>query len=225
MAQKGKKHDGRTSDLTFSWMLTTLGPEWQQWQELAAEWLATQTSSVDNKRMYMSSFFESYLAEYAPYAISNIDLFFKGYSGHQCSSEELEKTIRTRFNPPAAIQKGVNYPCDFIDFIIEKVFSEEDDNGNLVPLVQNPLSKIKRQDSATETVRNPLPYRYIQDLRQILCPLPDKTELTVIEQNLKEDEQLLPAYHYRHFKHWTWAQQQTGQGASSAGGDWFEVEP
>ncbi|MEZ9706669.1 VPA1269 family protein, partial [Vibrio breoganii] len=67
------------------------------------------------------------------------------------------------------------------------------------------------------------PYRYIQDLRQILCPLPDKTELAVIKQNLKESETLLPAYHYRHFKHWTWAQQQTGQGR--LGGDWFEVEP
>nr|WP_321576172.1 VPA1269 family protein [Escherichia coli] len=32
---------------------------------------------------------------------------------------------------------------------------------------------MKRQQSHTETVRNPLPYRYIQDLRQILCPLPD----------------------------------------------------
>lgn len=37
MAKKGKKRDGRASDLTFKWMLTTLGPEWEQWQELAAE--------------------------------------------------------------------------------------------------------------------------------------------------------------------------------------------
>jgi hypothetical protein len=119
----------------------------------------------------------------------------------------------------------VNYPCDFIDFVIEKIFSEEDDNGNVVPLVENPLCKTKSQKSAIETVRNPLPYRYIQDLRQILCPLPDKTELAVIEQNLKESETLLPAYHYRHFKHWTWAQQQSGQGERGGDGDWFEVEP
>ena len=33
---KGKKHDGRSSDLTFSWMITTYGAEWQQWQELEA---------------------------------------------------------------------------------------------------------------------------------------------------------------------------------------------
>lgn len=117
----------------------------------------------------------------------------------------------------------MNYPYEFIDFVIEKVFSEEDDNGNLASLVQNPLNKIKVQFNAAETVRNPLPYRYIQDLRQILCPLPDKTELAVIEKNLKDDDSFLPAYYHRHFKHWTWAQHQTGHGP--LGGDWFEVEP
>lgn len=218
-----KKKDGRSTDLTFSWMLTTLGAEWQQWQELAAEWMSTQTTSVYDKLLNLGIFFEDYLTEYAPYAIGNIELFFKGHNGHQCSSEELEARLKKTKNAPANIQKGVNIPCDFVDFVIEKVFSEEDDNGNLVPLVRNPLSKITRQNNPTETVRNPLPYRYIQDLRQIICPLPDKAELTVIEQNLKDGEALLPSYHYRHFKHWTWAQQQSGQGSQS--GDWFEVEP
>ncbi|HAS6091342.1 TPA: integrase [Vibrio vulnificus] len=225
MGAKGKKHDGRTSDLTFSWMLTTLGAEWQQWQELAAEWMVSQTSGVHHKRRALSRFFESYIAECAPYAIDNMSLFFKGYKGHQCSSEELEKLAKGRFTDAHGISSSVNIPCDFIDFVIEKVFSEEDDNGKLIPLVQNPLSKIKRQNNATETVRNPLPYRYIQELRQILCPLPDKTELTVIEQNLKDGETLLPAYHYRHFKHWAWAQQQSGQGGRGGDGEWFEVEP
>ncbi|PQJ37232.1 integrase [Vibrio campbellii] len=215
--------DGRSTDLTFSWMLTTLGAEWQQWQELAAEWMATQTTGLSYKRDALSRFFESYLTECAPYAIGNIDLFFKGCQGHKCTTEELDKLVRKTQNSSEIIQKGVNIPCDFIDFVIEKVFSEKDDNGMLVPLVQNPLSKIKQQGNATETVRNPLPYRYIQDLRQILCPLPDKTELAVIEQNLRDDESFLPAYHYRHFKHWTWAQQQTA--SAKNGGDWFEVEP
>lgn len=56
MAKKVKKYDGRTSDLTFKWMLTTLGPEWEQWQELAAEWMATQHAGVDNKRKALSRF-------------------------------------------------------------------------------------------------------------------------------------------------------------------------
>lgn len=198
-------------------MLTTLGAEWQQWQELAAEWMATQDAGVNHKCDALNIFFEVYIQECAQYA-TDVALFFSGYKGHLCNSEELEKAARTRVNYYGNVQKAVNYPAEFIDFVIEKVFSEEDDHGKLIPLVQNPLSKIKVQGSATETVRNPLPYRYIQDLRQILCPLPDKTELTVIEQNLKDGEPLLPAYHYRHFKHWTWAQWQ-------AGGDWFDVEP
>lgn len=225
MVKKSKKRDGRASDVNFSWILPTLGAEWQQWQELASEWMEEQTTGIDYKILSLSRFFESYLTEYAPYAINNIDLFFKGYKGHQCSSEEFEALIRKKVNAPDGVQAQVNSLCHFIDFVIEKVFSDEDDNGNLIPLVQNPLNKIKIQGSKIETVRNPLPYRYIQDLRQILCPLPDKTELTVIEQNLKDDEQLLPAYHYRHFKDWTWAQQQTGQAVKGGGGDWFEAAP
>lgn len=221
---KIRKNDGRSSDLTFSWMLTTLGAEWEQWQEMAAEWMETQNTSIGDKLLALSRFFEKYLHKYAPYAV-DISLFFKGWNQHICSNDEFIEVIERSVSQSAKIQKGVNFTCDFIDFVIEKVFSEEDDDGKLVPLVQNPLSKIKAQYSTTETVRNPLPYRYIQDLRQILCPLPDKTELAVIEQNLMDGETLLPAYHYRHFKHWTWAQQQSGQAVTGSDGDWFEVEP
>ncbi|MGJ8682602.1 gamma-mobile-trio integrase GmtZ [Paraglaciecola sp.] len=224
MAPKRKKHDGRSSDLTFSWMLSTLGPEWQQWQELAAEWMATQHAGVSAKRYALSRFFESYLLECAPYA-ADVGLFFKGHNRHYCSSEEFEARVRKTINSPAEVSSSINYSCYFIDYIIEHHFSEEDDNGNLTPLVRNPLSKIKHQNSHTETVRTPLPYRYIQDLRQILCPLPDKAELRVIKQNLPQGESLLPSYHYRHFKHWTWAQQQSGQGKVGGSGDWFDVEP
>jgi hypothetical protein len=221
---KGKKNDGRASDLTFKWMLTTLGPEWEQWQELAAEWMATQHDGINDKRSSLCSFFESYLLECAPYAV-DVALFFKGYNGHHCSTEELEAKVRKTVNNPSSIVKAINHPCDFIDYIIEHHLSEEDDGGKLMSLVKNPLNKINQQASHTETVRNPLPYRYIQDLRQILCPLPDKAELTVIEQNLAKGEALLPAYDYRHFKHWTWGQMQTGKSKQGGSGDWFDVEP
>ena len=223
MGSKARKQDGRTSDLTFSWMLTTLGPEWQQWQELAAEWMETQHFGIDQKLAALARLFESYLLVQAPYA-TNLGLFFKGDNGHICSSEELGSTVRKTINEPSAISKYINYSCDFIDFVIKHHLSEEDDSGTLQPLVQNPLSKIKRNPPLSETVRNPLPYRYIEDLRQIICPLPDKGELAVIEQDLAKGEALLPSYHYRHFNHWIWAQQQTGQG-NTKGGDWFDVEP
>lgn len=91
MGQKGKTQDGRTSDLTFSWMLTSLGAEWQQWQELAAEWMMAQNGDIDTKLVALSRFFESYVLEHASYAI-DVSLFFKGYKGHLCSSEELEES-------------------------------------------------------------------------------------------------------------------------------------
>ena len=218
MAIKGKKYDGRSSDLTFSWMLTTMGPEWQQWQELAAKWMAKQTASVAPKLRALSGFFEGYLLGFAPYAVEP-PLFFKGHKGHLCSVEELEAHLKQTFNQPAPIQTAVNFTCDFIDFVIKTVFSEDDDLGNPIPIVNNPFSKIKRQGSPTETVRNPLPYRYIEDLRNIICPLPNQAELTVIKQNLKAGEQLRPSYKYRHFKDWVWAHQQIVKG------DWFEVDP
>ncbi|CAK1750639.1 gamma-mobile-trio integrase GmtZ [Vibrio crassostreae] len=220
---KAQKRGERTSDFSFSWMLTTHGTKWIQWQEFAAEWMAKQTAGINHKSDALKIFFETYILNYAPYAI-DVGLFFKGYNGHICSSAELERAARTRVNYPTNVRQAVNYPKDFVDFIITKHFSEEDDKGNIIPLVKNPLNKITVTHSSIETVRNPLPYRYIQDLRQILCPLPNKAKLAVIEQNLQQRETLHQAFHYRHFKHWTWAQQQTGQGKAGRDGDWFEVE-
>lgn len=215
MRKKGKKNDGRASDLTFSWMHTTLGPEWEQWQELAAEWMVIQHSGVSTKRAALSRFFESYLLECAPYA-TDVGLFFKGYNGHLCSTEELESRVRKTINCPVEISRGINLTYEFIDFVIEHHLSEEDDNGIKFPLVQNPLNKIKRQNSHTETVRNPLPYRYIQNLRQILCPYPVgiKNKDGTINRAVLEK---------CHFKHWTRAQEISGQGSTRT--DWFNIEP
>ena len=221
MAVKGRKQDGRSKDLSFNWMLTTLGAEWQQWQEFASDWMGVQTSGIDTKLTALSRFFDLYLQEQAPYAY-DLSLFFKGCDGHVCSSEDLEARTRNDVNSPDKVQKYVNHVCNFIDFVIDNYFSEEDDNGNPTPIVQNPLSRIKIQSSRVETVRTPLPYRYIQNLRQILCPMPDKSELMVIKKNLKQDSSFLPPYHYRHFKHWSWAYQCTEQ--FNANCDWFEVE-
>ncbi|MCQ8888262.1 integrase family protein [Pseudoalteromonas carrageenovora] len=211
-----KKRDSRASDTTFSWMLTTFGPEWESWQKLASEWMKTQQTGVGPKQVALTRFFETYLYEKVPYAV-DIKLFFSGFNGHKCSTEEFEKIIRLKVNQPAAIQKSVNVPCDFIDFVIKSHLSEKNDNGILIPTVVNPIKKIKIARSITETVRNPLPYRYIQDLRQIICPLPSKQEITNIEESLAFNENLKPLYHYRNFSDWTWSH-------NIQKSDWFEVD-
>ncbi|EIL58434.1 hypothetical protein EC5411_23941, partial [Escherichia coli 541-1] len=46
-------------------------------------------------------------------------------------------------NDPVKVSKSINHLGDFINYVIEHHLSEEDDSGNLMPLVRNPLSKIK----------------------------------------------------------------------------------
>lgn len=213
----------RSSDLTFSWILSSLGKEWDTWQQFASSWLLSQQNGVQDKVYALTIFFEDYLKNYAPYA-SNINLFFKGLNGHLCSSEEFETIIKKRINDPMHIVKFVNHAFKFIVYIIDNYYMEADDHGNLLPLVHNPLKKLSHRNHSglarAETVRTPLPYRYIQDLRQILCPLPNKSELLAIKNKLKPDEALLPSYYYRHFKHWIWAYSE-----QRLERDWFEVEP
>jgi hypothetical protein len=95
-----------------------------------------------------------------------------------------------------------NNIVEFIDWVIVKDFSEPNDHGQLIPLVLNPFSKVIEKRSRIESVWNALPYKYIKELRSILCPNSDGN-----------------------YCDWLWAHQQTGQsnkGRSS--GDWFEVD-
>ena len=40
MGSKNSKQKGYTTDLMLGWVTQDLGPEWLQWQQYAAEWLA-----------------------------------------------------------------------------------------------------------------------------------------------------------------------------------------
>lgn len=55
MAQK--KHNGRSADLTLSWLTRSHGEDWLQWQQYAAEWLATQDTGVDTSLRALVHFF------------------------------------------------------------------------------------------------------------------------------------------------------------------------
>ena len=116
--------------------------------------------------------------------------------------EEISKKADSKTNKGdnADTAKLLNHVTHFIDWVLSTHLSQKDDNDKTTRLYANPFEKVKRKISNTETIYNPLPYRYICDLRHILCPKPRG-----------------------HFVDWLWAQQQTGQGATQ-GGDWFEVD-
>lgn len=118
------------------------------------------------------------------------------------STEEFKRTVleKTSKADNASTASLLNHVTTFIDWVLDKHFSQKNDNGILVRLYSNPFEKVRGKFSNTETVHNPLPYRYICDLRHILCPKPRG-----------------------HFSDWLWAQQQSGQGLTRSG-DWFAVD-
>lgn len=215
---------GRTLDMSFIWLVKTYGKKWTQWQKLASKWMENQDRGVDAKRYALSSFFEMYLMNKAPYAI-NVENLFRGHNGHRCSSEEYMDVLKSNgLNDNEALVSRVNDLSTFIDWIIDNNFYMKDEFGAIYPTVTNPFNRIKKSQERNETVRNPLPYRYIKKLREILCPLPSSEELKEIEQKLLKDQKLDPPFYYRSFKHWTWAQNLTGQGLNSQNGDWFDID-
>lgn len=199
---KGK---GYTTDLTLGWVAEELGPDWLQWQQYAAEWLKTQNTGV---RLEAIRKFLLYLNAKAPYA-ADVAAMFKGHpSGHKVSSEELEAFLISG-GVKTEVSKIVSRTVDFCDYILKHHLSVENDSGVEQPLFPNPFEKITKNLSNTETVHSPLPYRYIQQARHILCPYPT------------DDPGNKTPWVGRHFRDWQWAIDHLQLGNQG----WMEVSP
>lgn len=208
MAQK--KQNGRTADLTLSWLTREHGDDWQQWQQYAAEWVASQDGGIAHKLNALRHCFVTYLIPHAAYARDVTD-FFKGHAEHRSSSRELLEAIQAAGVTSQDNQaKCVNLVAAFIDHVIERHYSTEDDHGVARPIVSNPFERIVSQGATQESVRNPLPYRYIMQLRQILCPYAHGREQEGFVESVP--------WANRHFRDWAWAHKHVFYA-------WFEVEP
>lgn len=196
---KRKKQDGRSTDLTFQWFINIYGKEWEGWRQLGEEWIKQQDKGINSKLDALCLFFEIYLAQSISWT-SDVLSFFIGMNGWTASTDELKKIIleKTNRSNVKSMTDCLNYIFTFIEWILDEHFSENR-AGRKVRLYANPLEKVTSRGHRSETVHNPLPYRYICDLRQILCPEPNG-----------------------HFSDWKWAHAQTGQGHQ--GGSWFEVD-
>lgn len=214
---KPKKNDGSSIDLTFQWIGTSLGTDWLIWRDLAEYWVKSRflDTSPSIALQAIKKFLKGYLYNQAPYAYE-LNQFFSGQNGHLCSEKEFYSFL-TRSITPIESYKYVNHIRCFVDFIIENLFTQIDNNGDSVAIVKNPIGQIPcPKVMNVETVRTPLPYSYIVMLREILCPLPSKQELDDTSSSLADKEKLLPGYFYRNFIDWKWAQTQSA--------DWFTVK-
>lgn len=196
-----ERFDGRSSDLTLGWLTLKHGQQWEEWRIFASEWVAGQDTSVSAKLDALTLFLETYLAKTAPWA-SSICVFFEGYGGVSCSEESFKKAVLqgTRRKDSASLSQLINHIVDFLDWCLDTHFCEPNDNGHLIRVWNNPFKKVKPKGRRSETVHNPLPFKYICAARAILCPKPDGD-----------------------FKDWRWAQVQTGQSTQGQDGDWFDT--
>lgn len=192
------RKQGTYNSAGFEWLLE-YDSNLQQWNEYATEWIKTIIRSKAQAIRCLSNFFKKYII---PYNITrSVQEFISiGYD----NPNFYEIIYAERGSLPHAFwdaKKNV----EFVDWIIKEKFSVEDDLGKKItpPEFANPLTKYLpdyvKSSKRNESDKNVLPYKYIKDLRNILCP-PNATS-------------------FRHLKF-----AQSAGDSSRSGGDWFIVD-
>jgi hypothetical protein len=185
----------RGTDTTLGWVEREY-PQLAGWRALAVEWFNGETKRIHGRLEALAVFFERYLIR----------------RGLPLDPAEFlaRKTVVPDFYHTACPDSGTgieynNYVHAFLHFVLLREFSEPDDHGTPVvsPAFHNPMPRLSKsgQPKRDESVHSPLPYGYIDELRQMLAAGP-------------------------HFRDWQWAQSvlgiEIGQRRRSAT-DWFEV--
>lgn len=185
----------RTSDTTLGWVEREY-PQLENWRALAVEWLKGEPQGIHDRLKALTNFLERYLVQQR--LPLDPAVFF-------ARSTVLPDFYRTACRDSVSSIKFNNYIHAFLHFVLLRDFSVRGDDGQLVvsPAFRNPLPRMSKsgRPNRDESVHSPLPYGYIDELRQMLAAGP-------------------------HFCDWQWAQSaqgvelgQPGRGAP----DWFEV--
>lgn len=177
---------------------TVLDPCLEQWRTLAAEWLVT-------------------LREAKSPAMQSIKLFLVDYIHGQRLETDPAKFLRAGYRAPCFYESCLNRLATkknirriytkvslFIDYVLTHYFSVEDDHGNSFipsefrnPIPSLPVAVDGHRGENQESDKRVLPYKFITELRNLLCP--DKAES---------------------FADWQWAQAAED---TDYGGSWFVV--
>ncbi|AQL37120.1 gamma-mobile-trio integrase GmtZ [Pseudomonas syringae] len=185
----------RETDATLGWVERDY-PQLTVWRSLAMDWLKGEITAVSDKLNGLAVFLERFLIQQSlpldPAIILSRDSVLPDFYRVAC---------------PDSV-RGVKYNNiihAFLNFVLLRDFSEQGNNDQPVvsrafrnPVPRLTIAGLPKRD---ESVHSPLPYGYIEELRQILAAGPN-------------------------FRDWNWAQ----SGLSEAGGlcgpggpAWFEV--
>lgn len=195
MGGKSGPELGQSTDITFSWV-KNIDPDLEQWCSLAEEWLKTVKKGKAEALKALNKFLYNYLHK------RNLSKVPAEFLKTDYSAEPFYETCLSHMKKGS---RQLEYVREFLDWVLKKYFSVENDNGiKLIPNeYHNPISletkdETKRRGHLAESDKNTLPYSYIKQLRNIICP----TEATS-------------------FHDWKWAQNALN---SRNGGDWFVIE-
>lgn len=186
----------RNSDTTLGWVGRDY-PQLAAWRDLGVLWLDGETKGIARRLNAIVAFFERYLVQQElpldPAVLLARTTLLPDFYQTACPNSE----------------EGIKYNNTihaFLHFVLLHEFSEANDDGEPVvsPAFHNPVPRLSdsgvrmRRD---ESVHSPLPYGYIDELRQMLAAGP-------------------------HFRDWLWAQSALGienGRRARPGPDWFEV--
>lgn len=196
--------ESRSSDVKLAWV-TKKNPELEEWRSYAAEWLSLEKKGIDNRLKALVAFFDRYLIKQnlppsPSFLLSRKSLIPDFYQTCYVYSKNGKKNELTH-----AVNKN-NRVSDFLDWVLKKYFSSEDDDGCPVvsPAFRNPVPYRSHSGGWVnrESVHSPLPFGFIEDMRLMLAQGPT-------------------------FADWTWAHNVLGAFAKDSTGrdspDWFAV--
>lgn len=197
IVHKGKRggEGSYVADRELTWISSDY-PHLDEWRSLAAQWLKEQESSVATRLASLRVFVRAYLHEqlyqaglpHSPERVLARSVLLPDY-WTTCMQRYAKDVGRVQNN----------YVHDFLNWVLLTELSEPDDHGRPVvsPQFHNPVTKKARGGGGqtAESVRSPLPYGYIDELRTMLAQGP-------------------------YFRDWVWAQ----NGERQKAGDWFAVE-
>ncbi|RYZ82861.1 MAG: hypothetical protein EOP06_20995, partial [Proteobacteria bacterium] len=197
-----KKIAAKSHDLQLGWVVDARS-ELDEWRRYAADWLGQESRGIDARLKALVVFFDRYLIGQNLPASPTFLLLRKSLvpdfyltcciTDKQGQDKEVGHSVNNN-----------NRVSDFLDWVLKKHFSCEDDDGCTMvsPAFRNPVPYRTHSGGWVnrESVHSPLPFGFIEDMRLLLAQGPT-------------------------FRDWSWAQNALGSeiGVSNGrdGGDWF----
>lgn len=194
VAAASDKLPQRQHDVELQWVARDY-PELEAWRQLAVDWLKGEKAGLNHKIFALRCFFEDYLLR------QKLPLTPEAFFARGTTLPDFRATACPTSNTGETYNNAVHA---FLTWVLARDFSAVADDGTRVvlPAFRNPVPLLTRHGvGLDESVRSPLPYGYIDELRQMLAQGP-------------------------HFQDWTFAQNALGVAVGEQGApgrDWFDV--